>query len=84
MIGHRVRAHVLEMDVHDAVAVTPGHRLRVAASEREVPRIEQQPDRLSGARHQQVDLGLRLDDGPHVVVVSEAQAVLLNVLGHPR
>ena len=33
-----------------------------------MPRVEEQPDRFAGAGHQGVDLGVRLDDGAHVVM----------------
>ena len=70
---------VLAVDVVDAAAVLPRRLDHVAAGEGEVAGVEQQPDRLAGVAHQQVDLALRLDDRAHVVVVGHGHAVV----GHP-
>jgi hypothetical protein len=43
--------------------------------------IEQQADGRAGRGHEGVDIGLALDDGPHVVVVDQIEALGFQQVG---
>ena len=63
-LRHDLGPDVLGVDVGDAVHVLSCHLGRVGAAEGAVAGVEQQPGVRAGHRHEAVDVGGRLDDGP--------------------
>ena len=64
-------AHVLAMDMADAVAIGARQSHRVSAAPERMSGIEQQMDGRPGMGHEGVDVALRLDDRAHVVMIAE-------------
>jgi hypothetical protein len=80
-LGHDRRADVLGVDVADAAHVLACQFGRVAAAEEGMAGVEQELRRRAGRLHEAVDLVRRLDDGAHVVVIDERQALRGGELG---
>ena len=76
---NHVGPHILAMDVAYAPHVLRQHRDRIAAGERHVAAVEQQPDVVAGVLHEAVDVGGRLDVRAHVMVIRETHAVRSSV-----
>src|SRR5882724_7004588 len=85
VLGLRVLEHleadVLAVDMVDAVGMPLRHPQWIAAGIGDVAGVHEQPDRRTGVGHQQIDLGLGLDDRAHMVVIGHGHAALGHVLG---
>lgn len=71
------------MDVADAVHVFLRHTNRITATKQAMAGVEQQTRLGARVFHQEIDLFLALDDGSHVVVIDECNA-LLRCMGSKR
>ena len=80
-LPHDLRADVLGMDVGNPVHVPARHFGGVGPAEVRMAGVEEQPRVRPGHRHEAVDVGRRLDDGAHVVMVAHLHALLGRVPG---
>src|SRR6185369_223663 len=60
--------HILAVHMHDPAPMALQEVHRIAACEEAMAGIEEQADILAGVGHQQIDLGIALDDRAHVVM----------------
>ena len=77
-------AHVLRVDVADALVMLVDHAQHVAAGEGHVASVEEQRQRGARVRHQKVELRLGLDRRGHVVVVGDRHALVRAPFGESR
>ena len=80
-LGQHGRPDVLAVDVRDAFGVAASDVEHVPAGVREVPRVQEQAHGRVRHLHEPVDLGLRLHDGSHVMVIRKAQSACGEMLG---
>ena len=75
LVDH-IHAHVLGVNMRDALVVLVDDAQHIAAGKGHVARIEQQRDAFARMLHEQVELRLGLDHGGHVVVIGQRHALL--------